>query len=229
MGVICEKLILARGAFRLNVDLSLPKAASLALIGPSGSGKSLFLGGLAGFDPVQSGRITLNANDVTNAPPQERPVSMMFQDHNLFPHLSAAQNVGLGRDSGLRLTASDHEAIAKALQSVELTDLGARYPSDLSGGQQSRVALARTLVRNRPILLLDEPFAALGPGLRRDMLALVKTVSKRNGTTTIYVTHDPQEAQNADFAAFVGDGTIMPPAPVEDFFANPPKALNDYL
>ncbi len=229
MGVTCENLELARGAFRLSVDLSLPKGASLALIGPSGSGKSLFLGGLAGFDEVTRGRIMLNGADVTNAPAQERPVSMMFQDHNLFPHLTAAQNIGLGRNPGLRLNTADHEAVTQALQSVELNDLGTRYPSDLSGGQQSRVALARALVRDRPILLLDEPFAALGPGLRRDMLALVDAVTRRNATTVIYVTHDPKEAERADFAAFVGNGSITTPAPVDAFFAAPPKALKDYL
>ncbi len=236
MAVSCNNLELGRGQFRLRVSLDVPRGASLALIGPSGSGKSLFLAGLAGFDEALAGRITLAGQDVTALPPQARPVSMMFQDHNLFGHLSVAQNVGLGLHPGLRLKAADHDTVAEALAAVGLAGFDPRDPGSLSGGQQSRVALARCLVRQRPVLLLDEPFSALGPKLRREMLALVRSMTAAQETTVVFVSHDPSEAAMADYVAFVGAGadqdhanTITPPRPADAFFADPPRGLSDYL
>ena len=229
MAVTCDKLEFGRGSFRLIANWNLPTHATLALIGPSGAGKSLFLGGLAGFDTRHNGRLMINDTDVTNVPPQDRPVTLMFQDHNLFPHLSVSQNVGLGINPGLRLTKNDKTRIHQALTQVDLSDLGERFPADLSGGQQSRVALARALIRKRPLLLLDEPFSALGPGLRRDMLALVQKIKSEQKATLIFVTHTPDDAKTADFVSFVDAGTVLPPERTDAFFADPPATLREYL
>jgi thiamine transport system ATP-binding protein len=229
MGVTCKGLIFSRGQFRLKADWSLPSAASLALIGPSGAGKSLFLGGLAGFDQRDDGRLIIEGTDVTDVPPQTRPITLMFQDHNLFPHLNVVQNVGLGVDPGLRLDARGHERVHDALSQVELSGLGKRYPSELSGGQQSRVALARALIRKRPLLALDEPFSALGPGLRRDMLSLVETIRVQQNATLIFVTHTPEDARRADYVSYVQDGQVSAPREAAAFFADPPATLQDYL
>ncbi len=229
MAVTCENLIFGRGTFRLAADWSLPSGASLALIGPSGAGKSLFLGGLAGFDVRHGGQLRIDGADVTDAAPQDRPLTLMFQDHNLFPHLSAFQNVALGVDPGLRLNDAAKAEVTAALAQVELPDMSARYPSELSGGQQSRVALARALIRRRPLLLLDEPFSALGPGLRREMLALVETIRGQQNCTLIFVTHSPEDAKTADFVSFVHDGSVAKPVAAQALFDDPPATLQEYL
>ena len=229
MAVDCKDAVFARGSFRLSAGVSLPKGASLALIGPSGAGKSLFLGGLAGFDSPLSGSVALDGRDMSGVPPQDRPVTLMFQDHNLFPHLTVLQNVGLGIDPGLRLDKQHVAQIEEALDAVELGGLSGRYPKALSGGQQSRVALARALIRERPVLLLDEPFSALGPGLRREMLALVERIRTEQGATLIFVTHAPDEARSADFTSLVDGGQVGDPVATEALFADPPEALRRYL
>ena len=126
-------------------------------------------------------------------------------------------------------SAEIRDKVMRALASVGLDGLDARRPSDLSGGQQSRVALARALLRARPLLLLDEPFSALGPGLRREMLSLVQRIAKDQGASLVYVTHQPDDCQSADFTAFVGENRIHDPRPTEALFRDPPKGLQDYL
>ncbi len=157
--------VITQGDFTLRADWSLEPGARLAVIGPSGAGKSTLLAGIAGFAPLAGGTICWRGQDMP-ARPDARPVAMLFQDHNLFPHLSVAQNVGLGLKPSLRLGAREAARVKDALASVGLEGLDTRRPAALSGGQQSRVALARVLVMARPIILLDEPFSALGPGQR---------------------------------------------------------------
>lgn len=218
------------GSFRLRAALALERGAHLTLIGPSGGGKSTLLNLIAGFVPLASGRVTLDARDMGAAPPARRPVTMLFQEHNLFPHLDAAANVGLGIDPGLRLSAADRARVSAALTEVGLEGFGARMPADLSGGQRQRVALARALLRERPILLLDEPFAALGPAMRAEMLGLVAALRERRGMTVVMSTHDPEEARRADgLAAFVAEGAVSTPAPVGALLDAPPPALAAYL
>ena len=159
-----------------------------------------------------------------------RPVSILFQDQNLFPHLTLAQNLGLGVRADLRLSAAEDARVEAALRRVGLAGLGARKPGQLSGGQAGRAALARALLRARPVLLLDEPFAALGPGLKADMLTLVAEVAAESAATVLMVTHDPKDAVGfADQVVLVADGVAAPPVTTSEMFANPPEALRRYL
>lgn len=217
------------GDFRLSADLALPAGARAAVIGPSGAGKSTLLSVIAGFLAPETGRVLWQGRDLTPLPPGERPVSVIFQDQNLFPHLTVAQNVGLGLHPGLRLTAADRDRVSAALHRVGLDGLGARRPADLSGGQQSRVALARMLLMGRPVVLLDEPFAALGPALKDGMLDLVAELADETGATLLMVTHDPDDARRVvTHAIFVDEGRVGAPVPVAAFFADPPAAFARY-
>ena len=217
------------GDFRLAADFALPAGARAAVIGPSGSGKSTLLSVIAGFLAPETGRVLWEGRDLTPLPPGARPVSVIFQDQNLFAHLTVAENVGLGLHPGLRLSAADREQVAAALHRVGLDGLGARRPAELSGGQQSRVALARMLLMGRPLVLLDEPFAALGPALKDEMLDLVAELADETGATLLMVTHDPDDARRiATDAVFVEEGRVGAPVPVAAFFADPPAAFARY-
>ena len=214
----------------LRADLSVPTGAKVAVLGPSGAGKSTLLSMIAGFQPVSSGRVMWQGEDITTLPPAARPVSMVFQDNNLFPHLTAAENVGLGLRPDLRLDAGQRDAVEEALARVGLTGFVARKPGQLSGGQAARVVLARVLLRHRPIMLLDEPFGALGPALRADMLTLVHELAEETGATLLMVSHEPADAQAiADRVCLVTDGVVYPPVATAEIFDNPPPALRDYL
>jgi thiamine transport system ATP-binding protein len=142
--------------------------------------------------------------------PAERPLSILFQDHNLLPHLTAAENIGLGLDPRLRLTAGQSEEVADALARVGLPGLGGRLPAALSGGERQRVALARALVRKRPLMLLDEPFGGLDPGLRQEMIALVDQLRRDEGLTMLLSIHTPEDlGAAADMMAFVAEGRVL--------------------
>lgn len=224
-----DRLDIRQDSFRLTADWSVPKAAKVAVIGPSGAGKSTLLMALAGFVPY-GGRITWEGHDIGPLAPGERPLSILFQDQNLFPHLTLAQNLGLGISPRLRLSAHDHQRIAATLARVGLAGMEARKPGQLSGGQMGRAALARALLRARPILLLDEPFAALGPALKAEMLDLVTETAAETGSAVLMVTHDPADAKRfADLTVLVADGIAQPPMPTAELFANPPPALREYL
>lgn len=225
-----DHLRLTEPGFALTADLTVPRGARVAVIGPSGAGKSTLLNAIAGFMAPPTGRILWEGADLTELPPGERPLTILFQDQNLFPHLTVAQNLGLGLSPHLRLSPDQHMAIDRALDRVGLTALGPRLPSQLSGGQQGRAALARALLRARPMLLLDEPFAALGPALKADMLDLVAEVAAETGATVLMVTHDPADAKRfADQTILVADGIAHPPLDTATLFKDPPKALKDYL
>lgn len=218
------------GDFRLRADFTIEAGARVAVIGPSGSGKSTLLGMIAGFVPLSAGRILWRGTDLSQLAPGARPVSILFQDQNLFPHLSVGQNVGLGLRPNLRLDAGQKRAVAQALHQVGLDGLADRRPAQLSGGQQSRVALARVALREQPILLLDEAFSALGPALKDEMLSLLMGIADRSGLTVLMVTHDPQDARA--FAAqtvAVIDGQVSPPQPTAALLDTPPPALAEYL
>ena len=225
-----DHLRLNEPGFALSADLTVPKGARVAVIGPSGAGKSTLLNAIAGYMPPTAGRILWQGADLVALSPGDRPLTILFQDQNLFPHLTVAQNLGLGLSPRLRLSPDQHKAIDRALDRVGLATFGPRLPSQLSGGQQGRAALARALLRTRPMLLLDEPFAALGPALKADMLDLVSEVAAETAATVLMVTHDPADAKRfADQTILVADGIAHPPQDTAALFQNPPQALKDYL
>ena len=225
-----EKLRLILDDFTLEANFSLQQGRKAAVIGPSGAGKSTLLAAIGGFlDPVE-GRILWDDRDLTHVAPGQRPIAMLFQENNLFPHLSLAQNVGLGLRPALRHTVAERALIEGAISRVGLTGYEARKPGSLSGGQQSRAALARVLVQNRPLLLLDEPFAALGPALRHEMLDLVSDLVTETDATLLMVTHAPEDVRRiADDVIFVESGRAHAPEPAATIMENPPPALRAYL
>lgn len=225
-----DRTRIENGGFTLTANLEIPRGARVAVIGPSGAGKSTLFEAIAGFLPLVSGRVVWQDKDLTDRLPGKRPVAMLFQDGNLFPHLTAAQNVGLGLNPNLRLSDAEHALVAQALDRVGLKGMESRKPAALSGGQQSRVALARVLVQARDILLLDEPFAALGPALKAEMLDLVAELAQESGATLLMVSHDPGDARRiADQVVLVAEGVAQAPQPTAELLDNPPPALKAYL
>lgn len=225
-----EDARIAQGAFEMRADMTLEIGQKYAVIGPSGAGKSTLLAALCGFLPLATGRLMSDGVEMTDTPPGARPMTMLFQDNNLFPHLTVTQNVGLGLRPDMKLTAADQGKVGEALARVGLSDHAQKRPAALSGGQQSRVALARVLVQARPWLLLDEPFAALGPALRNEMLDLVQDLVAETGAGLIMVTHAPEDVRRiADQVIFVGEGRAEAPQPAAALMDNPPPELRAYL
>ena len=224
-----EKLLIQQTDFSLRADLTI-KHGTTAIIGPSGGGKSTLLLAIAGFVDPSGGSISIGDDVITNTPPAKRPVTLLFQENNLFPHLTVFQNTGLGVRPDLKLSKTQIDQVEDALNKVGLTDMGTRHPSELSGGQRQRVALARALLRDRPVLMLDEPFAALGPALRHEMLDLVARIRQEQDSTLLLVTHNPDDALRvAENTVLVADGVAMAPQPTAALLNNPPPALADYL
>ncbi len=225
-----EGVVITQGAFELRADLTLEAGRKYAVIGPTGAGKSTLLAAICGFVDLAAGRILWQGRDITRADPGARPMTTLFQDNNLFPHLTVVQNVGLGIRPDLRLTAADRDRVAQALERVGLSGHAQARPGTLSGGQQSRAALARVLVQARPLVLLDEPFAALGPALRNEMLDLVQALVAETGAALAMVTHAPQDVRRiADEVIFVEGGRAQAPRPAAALMDNPPPELRAYL
>jgi len=225
-----KNLRITQGDFTLNANLNITKPRITAIVGPSGGGKSTLLSTIAGFIQPNSGQIILDGHDITKTPPGNRPITFLFQDHNLFAHLSVFQNIALGIRPNLRLSRQDRTSVHTALDRVNLQNQGDKKPGQLSGGQQQRVALARALLRDKPVLMLDEPFAALGPALKEEMLALVKQIADNSNMALLMVTHDPNDAKRiADETILLADGQAHPPVQTKTLFAHPPKSLSDYL
>ncbi len=194
-----------------------------AVIGPSGAGKTTLLSLIGGFERPLSGRVLIDGRDMAGLAPAARPVTTLFQEHNLFAHLTASENVGLGIHPGLELGAADDERVAAALARVGLSGMERRLPRELSGGERQRVVIARSLVRDRPVLLLDEPFAALGPALRYEMLDVVDGLREATALTVVMVSHQPEDARRiATRAAFLNDGKILAVGRVPGFLDDPP-------
>jgi len=193
----------------MRFTLAAERGEQIAILGPSGAGKSTLLNLIAGFIPPASGTILLGDEDHTRTPPARRPVSMLFQENNLFTHLTVRQNIGLGLHPGLKLNAAQREKLNEIAATMGLEALLERLPDQLSGGQRQRVALARCLVREQPLLLLDEPFSALDPALRQEMLALVQYVCRRQQLTLLMVSHSVEDAARiAERALVVAEGRI---------------------
>ena len=188
-----DNVFLADDTLPMTFDLQVSAGERIAIVGPSGAGKSTLLNLIAGFVLPTQGNIWLNGENHTCSAPYERPVSMLFQENNLFPHLTVQQNLALGLKTSLKLTALEQEQIERVADAVGLTSFLSRLPNSLSGGQKQRVALARCLLRDKPILLLDEPFSALDPELRMDMLNLIDALCHSTNLTLLLVTHQPSE------------------------------------
>lgn len=195
--------------FTADYTLRVDSGALCAIVGPSGGGKTTLLHMIAGFETPHSGTLMFDGIDLLPLEPAKRPVAIVFQDHNLFPHLTAAENVALGLRPSLRLTAAEETLVEEMLLSVGLGGLGARRPGEMSGGQRQRVALARALISERPLVLLDEPFSSLDPDLRREMIALVDDLRRKRSVTVVMTIHTPEDvAGRADQMAIVTGGHV---------------------
>ncbi|CFR07038.1 thiamine ABC transporter ATP-binding protein ThiQ [Yersinia kristensenii] len=211
-----EKITYLYDHLPMRFDLRIQAGERVAILGPSGAGKSTLLSLIAGFLAPASGRMMLNNQDHTHTPPAQRPVSMLFQENNLFSHLNVEQNIGLGLHSGLKLNHEQKLLLGQIAQQVGLEECLDRLPAQLSGGQRQRAALARCLVRSQPILLLDEPFSALDPALRNEMLQLVENVCENRQLTLLMVSHNLDDAARiAERTLLVVDGRIYYDGPTQ--------------
>ncbi|MCG5484521.1 MAG: thiamine ABC transporter ATP-binding protein [Sinorhizobium meliloti] len=215
----------------LAFDCTVPAERIVAVAGASGSGKSTLFNVIAGFEQPERGEVRIFGEEMTGRPPAERPVSIIFQEHNLFAHLDAATNVGFGISPALRLDAADRMKVEDALARVGLAGFGKRLPPTLSGGERQRVALARAFVRHRPILLLDEPFAALDPGMRAEMRTLISDLHEEEGNTILMITHHPDDVRAlADSVLFLDRGRIVAHDEVDRFLKRRDiTAINRFL
>jgi thiamine transport system ATP-binding protein len=215
----------------LAFDCTVPAERIVAVAGASGSGKSTLFNVIAGFEQPERGEVRIFGEEMTGRPPAERPVSIIFQEHNLFAHLDAATNVGFGISPALRLDAADRMKVEDALARVGLAGFGKRLPPTLSGGERQRVALARAFVRHRPILLLDEPFAALDPGMRAEMRTLISDLHEEEGNTILMITHHPDDVRAlAHSVLFLDRGRIVAHDEVDRFLKRRDiTAINRFL
>jgi len=176
-------------------NLEVPQGEMVCLYGQSGIGKSTLLSLIAGFEKSVSGELMFDNKRLHNLPVNLRPVSMLFQDNNVFPHFTGWQNIAIGIKQNLKLTEYQKKQIDQVAQKISIMDQLNKMPEQMSGGQIQRVALARCLLRNQPILLLDEPFSALDESMRLECMALLRTLQKENNWTVILVSHYPDEVR----------------------------------
>jgi len=209
-----------------DVSLTINKGEIFALLGGSGSGKSTLLRMLAGFERPTEGRIILDGVDITDMPPYQRPINMMFQSYALFPHMTVAQNIAFGLQQDKLPKAEIDERVAEMLKLVHMTQYAKRKPHQLSGGQRQRVALARSLAKRPKLLLLDEPMGALDKKLRSQMQLELVEIIERVGVTCVMVTHDQEEAMTmAQRIAIMHLGWIAQTGSPIDIYETPTSRL----
>ena len=214
----------------ISANLSLESNKIYAIIGPSGAGKSTFLNLISGFSEISSGSILWNEQEISDLPPSKRNISILFQDNNLFPHLSVWRNLALAVSHWPKISNDDEAKLHSVISEVGIRGLENRKPSQLSGGQQSRVALARVLLQKNKILLLDEPFAALGPSLKDQMLELIEKIARNRGLLVMMVTHDPADANKiASQTIVVKNNKVHPPLDTNKALDPINGPLADYL
>lgn len=205
-----------------QVSLSIRQGEIFALLGGSGSGKSTLLRMLAGFEKPSAGRIILDGKDITDLPPYERPINMMFQSYALFPHMTVEQNIAFGLKQDKLSKAEIEQRVAEMLKLVKMEKFAKRKPHQLSGGQRQRVALARSLAKRPKLLLLDEPMGALDKKLRTEMQLEVVDIIEKVGVTCVLVTHDQEEAMTmAERIAIMADGWIVQVGSPVDIYESP--------
>jgi len=221
-------IVKRHGAFTAlhGVDLDIEPGEFFALLGPSGSGKTTTLRILAGLEPLNEGQVMLDGEDVTAREPGERDVAMVFQSYALYPHMTVFDNIAFP----LRMVATPRDQVERAVRDaaarVHIDHLLARRPGQLSGGQQQRVALARAIVRKPRLFLLDEPLSNLDAKLRLETRVELRKLQRALGVTTVYVTHDQEEAMTiADRVAVFMEGRIVQVGPPRDIFARPASAV----
>ena len=207
-----------------NVDLDIADGEYFVLLGPSGGGKTTLLRSIGGFIRPDSGTVQIKGKNVDNLPPDKRPTSMVFQGFALFPHMSVYENIGYG----LKLRSVEksiiHDRVIKMMDLVGLSGLSDRKPHELSGGQQQRVQLARALILENDVLLLDEPLSALDAQLRKDMCIELKRLQKTVGISFVHVTHNQEEAMSvADRIAIIADGEMVEQGSPKEIYSNPKK------
>ena len=214
----------------ISTNISLEPNKIYAVVGPSGAGKSTFLNLISGFASISSGSIIWNGQEISNLPPAKRNVSILFQDNNLFPHLSVWRNLALAVTHWPKISRNNEEKLKAVMSEVGILGLENRKPSQLSGGQQSRVALARVLLQKNKILLLDEPFSALGPSLKDQMLELIKKIAKNKKLLVLMVTHEPADAKKvASQTLVIKDKKVHPPLSTDKALDPINGPLADYL
>lgn len=191
--LIIQNLLLRRGSWQRRYQLQVERGAIITIQGRSGAGKSALLAAIAGFEPVAEGDIQWQGQSVLKLRIEQRPVSLLFQEHNLFEHLSIAQNLKLGLD--FKAEAMRQAAIQTAAAALEISPYLRKMPSELSGGQRQRVALLRTLLRPEPIILLDEPFAELDAYTRELAALWVRDTAKAEAKTVLLVTHQNEDVE----------------------------------
>lgn len=207
-----------------NVDLDIADGEYFVLLGPSGGGKTTLLRSIGGFIRPDSGTVQIKGKNVDNLPPDKRPTSMVFQGFALFPHMTVSENIGYG----LKLRSVEksiiHDKVIKMMDLVGLSGLSDRKPHELSGGQQQRVQLARALILENDVLLLDEPLSALDAQLRKDMCIELKRLQKTVGISFVHVTHNQEEAMSvADRIAIIADGEMVEQGSPKEIYSNPKK------
>ncbi len=208
----------------LNLDIA--KGEFLTMLGPSGSGKTTCLMMLAGFEPATNGEIYLGDMSINNVPPHKRGIGMVFQNYALFPHMTVAENLAFPLQVRKVAKAEVETKVQRALDMVELGDFGSRRPAQLSGGQQQRVAVARALVFEPDLVLMDEPLGALDKQLREQMQYEIKHIHENLGVTIVYVTHDQTEALTmSDRVAVFNDGVIQQLSSPDHLYEDPQNSF----
>ncbi|MEM7614982.1 MAG: ABC transporter ATP-binding protein, partial [Pseudomonadota bacterium] len=209
-----------------DLNLSMPKGEFLTMLGPSGSGKTTCLMMLAGFETATHGEIMLDGQPINNIPPHKRGIGMVFQNYALFPHMTVAENLAFPLEVR-KIGKSDREAkVARALDMVQMGAFGGRRPAQLSGGQQQRIALARALVFEPELVLMDEPLGALDKQLRETLQFEITNLAHSLGITVVYVTHDQTEALTmSDRVAVFDDGRIQQLAPPDKLYEEPENSF----
>jgi putative spermidine/putrescine transport system ATP-binding protein len=209
-----------------NLQLDIAKGEFVTMLGPSGSGKTTCLMMLAGFEPATHGEIFLNGNPINKVPPHKRGIGMVFQNYALFPHMTVNENLAFPLKVRRMDRAEIEARVKRALEMVELAPFGNRMPAQLSGGQQQRVAVARALVFEPVLVLMDEPLGALDKNLREQMQYEIKHIHDSLGVTVVYVTHDQTEALTmSNRIAVFDDGIIQQLAPPADLYERPENAF----
>lgn len=213
-----------------DVNISIPFGELYSFLGPSGCGKTTLLRMIAGFEIPRSGRILLGDRDITDLPPYKRPVNTIFQNYSLFPHMTVFDNVAFGLQMKKFPKNEIRDKVRNMLSLVKMEEQEAKYPSQMSGGQKQRVAVARALINEPSVLLLDEPLAALDLKLRQHMLIELMNIHDAVGITFIYVTHDQGEAMSiSDRVAVMNNGRIVQSGPPDDVYERPASIFSAYF